>query len=197
MCSVNGSTLLPQRDDDERNPLRHQTGNERDVTAEPVELGDGNFTLRLLRRLQGRLQLRPTVERVRTLAGLDLGELGDDLEAFGLGERWRRPCAGLRGRGRNGPASGSRRDNSRSGATYPGIRETHVRPYICPSRMQGAPNPVFAALLAPCPSRRGTIPGSRPAISSSPKKTRRSRHSRPDLRDGPRSGDRSAASPSS
>jgi len=31
--------------------------------------------------------LRATIERVRSLARLNFGELGDDLEAFRLGER--------------------------------------------------------------------------------------------------------------
>ena len=34
-----------QRGDDERHPLRHQAGDERDVTAEPVELRHGDFAL--------------------------------------------------------------------------------------------------------------------------------------------------------
>ena len=55
-------------------------------TAEPVELGDGNFTPDLLGRPQRGLQLRPPVERIAAFAGLDLGELGDDLETFGLGK---------------------------------------------------------------------------------------------------------------
>ena len=78
--------VAAQRGDDERHPLRHQAGDERDVAAQPVELGDGDLALGLLRRLQRGLQLRPAVERIGALAGLDLGELGDDLEAFGLGE---------------------------------------------------------------------------------------------------------------
>ena len=53
---------------------------------EPVQLGDGDFALGLLRRLQRGLQLRPALQRVAALAGLDLGELGDDGEAFGGGE---------------------------------------------------------------------------------------------------------------
>ena len=59
--------VAAQRGDDERHPLRHQTCNERDVTAEPVELGDGNFAPGLLGRLQRRLQLRPPVERIAPL----------------------------------------------------------------------------------------------------------------------------------
>ena len=50
-------------------------------------LRDRDFAFGFLRRLQRRLQLRPAVERVSALAGLDLGELGDDLEALGGGER--------------------------------------------------------------------------------------------------------------
>jgi hypothetical protein len=41
MCNVNGSTFLPNYD--ERDLLRHQGSDERHVTAEPVELGNGDF----------------------------------------------------------------------------------------------------------------------------------------------------------
>ena len=75
---------LPSEDTKGTGPSRlsdslRQTGNERDVTAEPGELGHGNFTLRLLRRLQ----LRPPVERVRTLAGFDLGKLREEVDGRG------------------------------------------------------------------------------------------------------------------
>src|SRR5262245_24946434 len=76
--------VLAERGDDERHPLRHQSGDERDVAGKPVELGHGNLALGLLRCLQRRFQLRTAIERIGTLAGLDLGELGDDLETFGL-----------------------------------------------------------------------------------------------------------------
>ena len=109
MCSVNGST---QCADDEGNALRHQAGDEHDITAQAVQLRDRDFALGLLRRFQRRLQLRPPVERVRTLAGFDLGERGDHLETFGLGERGN----GLPLRPRpkpERPASGSSRDSKR------------------------------------------------------------------------------------
>ena len=56
-----------------------------------IELGDRDLALGLLGRLQRRLQLRPALERVGALAGLDLGELADDLEAFRRGKG----CNGL------------------------------------------------------------------------------------------------------
>jgi|tagenome__1003787_1003787.scaffolds.fasta_scaffold19555188_2 hypothetical protein len=43
-----------------------------------------------LRLSQRRRELRPTVKRIRSLAGLDLDVLASDLEAFGFTE----PCDG-------------------------------------------------------------------------------------------------------
>ena len=56
------------------------------ITAEPVELGNDDLTLCLLRCPECSLQLRTAVKSVGTLARLDLGELGDDVETFGPGE---------------------------------------------------------------------------------------------------------------
>ena len=79
--------VAAERADDEGHMLRHKTGDERHVARQPIELGDSDFAFLFLRRLQRRLQLWPSVERVRALAGFNLGELGDDLEAFSRGER--------------------------------------------------------------------------------------------------------------
>ena len=79
--------ITAERADDEGNALAHEASDEGDIAAEPVELGDCNFTFRLLGGLERGLELRAAIERVGTLAGLDLGEFGCYLEALGLGER--------------------------------------------------------------------------------------------------------------
>ena len=56
------------------------------VAGKPVELGDSYRALVLPGLGQRRRQLRPRVERVSSLAGLDLDELSRDLEALSLGE---------------------------------------------------------------------------------------------------------------
>jgi hypothetical protein len=66
---------------DERHPLRHQVGNECDITRKPIQLGHGHFALGLLRRRQCSSQLRPPVERIGALAGFCLRELAGDSEA--------------------------------------------------------------------------------------------------------------------
>ena len=64
--------------DDEGHALRHQAGDERDITRQAIELGDDDRALVGGRPLQRRLELRPALEGVGTLGGLDLGEgLGD------------------------------------------------------------------------------------------------------------------------
>ena len=65
---INAAT---ERADDERHALRHQPGNEGDVAAQPIQLGDSDFATSLLRRPQRCLQLRAPIERVRAFAGLD------------------------------------------------------------------------------------------------------------------------------
>ena len=72
--------------DDEWHALGHQAGDEGDVAREAIELGDHDGALRLPRQGEGCCKLRPPVERIRTLAGLDLGELGEDGDALGFGE---------------------------------------------------------------------------------------------------------------
>jgi len=82
-----GVDVAAKRADNERHPLRHQAGDKHDIAAEPVELGDGDLTLGLLRRFQCGLQFGPTIQCIAAFAGLDLCELGDDLEAFSGGKR--------------------------------------------------------------------------------------------------------------
>ena len=64
-----------ERADDEGNALAHEASDEGDIAAEPVELGDCNFTFRLLGGLERGLELRAAIERVGTLAGLALEHL--------------------------------------------------------------------------------------------------------------------------
>jgi hypothetical protein len=74
--------------DDERGPVLHQTTDKMHVTAEPVELGDDDRAglVDLPGGLERGGELGPAVERVGTLAGLDLGEAMDDVEALLGGE---------------------------------------------------------------------------------------------------------------
>ena len=72
--------VRPQFGDDEGNPMRHQAGNEMDVAGETVELGDHDRTTQRARLGERRRQLRPPVERVASLAGLDLDEFRRDFE---------------------------------------------------------------------------------------------------------------------
>jgi hypothetical protein len=62
--------------DNERGPVLHQAADEMHVAAEPVELGDDDRAglVDLPGGLERGGELGPAVERVGTLAGLDLGE---------------------------------------------------------------------------------------------------------------------------
>ena len=51
MCRVDGSTSLPSAVTMNGNTLAHQAGDEADVAAEAVELGDANGNLQALRVL--------------------------------------------------------------------------------------------------------------------------------------------------
>ncbi len=74
--------------DQERRLVRHEAADEMHVAREPVELcyGDGARLPVAAGASQGGGELRTAVERVGTLASLDLSELGGDLETLGLGE---------------------------------------------------------------------------------------------------------------
>jgi hypothetical protein len=72
--------------DDERHPLRHQPGYKGHVAGEPVELSDNNRTFAGLAGCEGRGELRSPLQGIDALAGLDLGELGDENVALRLGE---------------------------------------------------------------------------------------------------------------
>ena len=76
-----------QLGDHERHLVRHQAGDEMHIARQPVELRDGDGALALARLGERRDELWPAIQGVRALAGLDLGELGGDGEALGLGER--------------------------------------------------------------------------------------------------------------
>jgi hypothetical protein len=72
--------------DDERAPLSHQTADEVDVAAEPVELRGDDRAFQLAGHLEGRGKLRPALKRVSALTGLDLGESIYDVAALGSGK---------------------------------------------------------------------------------------------------------------
>ena len=72
---------------DERHGARHKSGDECHVAAEPVELGNRDRALLALRPRQCGDKLRAAIKRVRTLAGFDLDELGNDREAVRRTER--------------------------------------------------------------------------------------------------------------
>ena len=64
----------------------HLTTDKVHVPAEPIELGDSNGALELLRGCESGLELRTTVEGIGALAGLNLHELADQLQTFGFSE---------------------------------------------------------------------------------------------------------------
>ena len=61
---MNGSASARQFGDDERDALRHQPRNERDVARETIELGDANGAAETLRLRGGGGELRLAIERV-------------------------------------------------------------------------------------------------------------------------------------
>ena len=75
-----------QLGDDERHALDHQAADEVHVAPQAVELGDDHRGLELAGVPERRGQLRPTIQRIVALSGLDLGVAGGDLVAV-LGRR--------------------------------------------------------------------------------------------------------------
>jgi hypothetical protein len=88
---MNGSTSGPNSAT-RKGTLSHELADEMYVAAEPIELGDDHSAANELRLGQRRLELRPTVEGVRSLGGLDLDMLADELDPL---KPWRsgRPLA--------------------------------------------------------------------------------------------------------
>ena len=66
------------------------------VAAEPIQFADDNRAFAMAARgFERGGELRATVEGVRALAGLDLGERGGDFEALGGGEAGDRLALGV------------------------------------------------------------------------------------------------------
>jgi hypothetical protein len=91
-----GIDVRPQLRDDEGHAMRHQSGNEMHVAREAIEFGDQDRAPHRPRLGERRRQLRPAIERVASLAGLDLGELRREVEARLAGEPAQRVRAALR-----------------------------------------------------------------------------------------------------
>lgn len=72
--------------DDEGHPLRHQAGDERHIPRQAIELGDHDGAPQLAGSGEGLGELRPAIEGVDPLAGLDLIEHLDDLEPLAVHE---------------------------------------------------------------------------------------------------------------
>ena len=67
--------------------LRHQARDEGNVAREPVQLGhDDGAAIVALGRRQCRRELRPPGQCIGALAGLDVGELADEVKPFGGGK---------------------------------------------------------------------------------------------------------------
>jgi hypothetical protein len=76
----------PKIGNDERNFVRHEAADETHVAGQAIQLCDKNraFELPGLGECGG--ELRATIQRVRSLAGFHIDELGGDLEILGGGE---------------------------------------------------------------------------------------------------------------
>ncbi len=83
------------------------------IAGQPIELGDYDRAFALAGFGERRGELRATIERIRALAGFDLDILGNDFEAFSLGEPGERctlrleaePCSKRYGRRQSAPRS--------------------------------------------------------------------------------------------
>ena len=83
---MKGSASTPSFRHDERHALRHQAGDEGDVSGEAIQLGDNYGALGGSRSSKGCGELRPAVQSVRALTALDLYELLKEGNAFRCGE---------------------------------------------------------------------------------------------------------------
>ena len=77
-----------------------------DVAAKPVELGDDNRGLVLLGQLERLGELRPSIESVAPLAGLNLAKRFEQLKSFGLSEARERGLLRLKAKARSTLAGG-------------------------------------------------------------------------------------------
>ena len=68
--------------DDELHALSHEPRDEMNVTAEAIELGHHDWAFATPRLREGCGELRPAIESISALAGLDLLELADNLETL-------------------------------------------------------------------------------------------------------------------
>ena len=71
---------------DERYPLGHQARHKDHVARETAQLGNNDRALAEASGGHCCCKVRPSVERVRALAGLGFYELGDDRQLLGVGE---------------------------------------------------------------------------------------------------------------
>jgi hypothetical protein len=123
-----------QLGDDERGSLRHEARDERDVAAQPIQLRDDDRRLDLARRRECCGQPRPTLERVGALAGLNLDELGDDVEALGRGKGRDRLALRLEPEARASLAGGADADVADDGGQGD-LDGTRLPPSTCSKRM--------------------------------------------------------------
>ena len=78
--------VWPKLCDQEGHLVHHEPTDETDVAAKTIQFGDRYLTPLFPPGGQSHLQLRPAINRVRTLPGLHLNELAVDLEPLCLGE---------------------------------------------------------------------------------------------------------------
>jgi len=67
---------------DKRDPVGHESAHEVHVSAQPIELRHDHRALGAPRRGERAGEFRAAIQRVGTLARLDLGVLADDVEAL-------------------------------------------------------------------------------------------------------------------
>jgi hypothetical protein len=72
--------------DHEWNAMRHEAGNEMDITRQPVKLRYGDRASQCPCLGERCRQLGSPIERIASFAGLDLDEFGDEVEPLALGE---------------------------------------------------------------------------------------------------------------
>src|ERR1700690_3859149 len=81
-----GVRLAPEIANDEFDPMGHQAGDEMHVPRQPVELGNQDRRLCFACRLERRGELRSALQRIGTLARLNLLVYRCYLEVLGRGK---------------------------------------------------------------------------------------------------------------